>query len=215
MIASPADGQNLDIVTLPGHITYAVRMARWEPNARERLVRAALDLFTEQGYDATTVNEIAERAGLTKTTFFRHFPDKREVLFSGQELHSRLLAEGVAAAPDSATPLEAVGYALDALAGGFPDERRDIAVRLRVVVAASPELQERAASKHAGLAAALIEALGKRGVPELTASLAAELGARAFDRAFARWADPATPQTMTELARHALDELRTAVAALE
>ena len=70
--------------TVPSHITYAVRMARWEPNARERLVRAALDLFTEQGYDATTVNEIADRAGLTKTTFFRHFPDKREVLFAGQ-----------------------------------------------------------------------------------------------------------------------------------
>ena len=61
-------------------------MARWEPNASERLVRAAVDLFTEQGYDATTVTQIADRAGgLTKTTFFRHFPDKREVLFAGQE----------------------------------------------------------------------------------------------------------------------------------
>jgi AcrR family transcriptional regulator len=189
-------------------------MARWEPNARERFVRAALDLFTEQGYDATTVNEIAERAGLTKTTFFRHFPDKREVLFAGQELHSRLLAEGIAAAPDSATPLEAVGAALDALAGSFTDERRDIATRLRVVVAANPELQERAASKHTGLAEAMTDGLRKRGVSELTASLAAELGARAFDRAFTRWADPSTPQTLTELARLALDELRTAATAL-
>jgi len=65
-------------------------MARWEPNARERLVLAALDLFAEQGYDSTTVTQIAGRAGLTKTTFFRHFPDKREVLFAGQEVHSRL-----------------------------------------------------------------------------------------------------------------------------
>src|ERR1700677_2476222 len=114
MIASPADGQNLDIVTLPGHITYAVRMARWEPNAAERLVRAALDLFTEQGYDATTVNEIAERAGLTKTTFFRHFPDKREVLFAGQGVHTRILADAITAAPGLATPLETVGAALEA-----------------------------------------------------------------------------------------------------
>ncbi|MBI0381962.1 helix-turn-helix transcriptional regulator, partial [Streptomyces albiflaviniger] len=81
-------------------------MARWEPNAQERLVRAALELFTEQGYDATTVNEIADRAGLTKTTFFRHFRDKREVLFAGQDTHTRLLADAIAAAPGPATPLE-------------------------------------------------------------------------------------------------------------
>src|ERR1039458_8546224 len=85
-------------MTVPSNITYAVLMARWEPNARERLVRAALDLFTEQGYDATTVNEIADRAGLTKTTFFRHFPDKREVLFAGQDVHARLLADAITAA---------------------------------------------------------------------------------------------------------------------
>src|SRR5215471_353402 len=103
---------------LPSHITYAVTMGRWEPNARERLVRAALDLFTERGYDATTVNEIADRAGgLTKTTFFRHFPDKREVLFAGQEIHSRLLADAVAAAPDSATPLQAVASPLASVTG--------------------------------------------------------------------------------------------------
>ncbi|WP_022907304.1 TetR/AcrR family transcriptional regulator, partial [Curtobacterium sp. B18] len=83
-------------------------MARWEPGARERLVIAAVDLFTEQGYDATTVVEIAERAGVTKSTFFRHFPDKRELLVAGQETLSRLLAEGIAEAPAEATPLDAV-----------------------------------------------------------------------------------------------------------
>src|ERR1700734_3756817 len=96
-------------MALPSHITYSVPMARWEPNTRERLGRAPPDLFTERGYDATTVSEIAERAGgLTKMTFFRHFPDKREVLFAaGQEVHSRLLADAIAAAPVPATPLEA------------------------------------------------------------------------------------------------------------
>ena len=91
-------------------------MARWEPDARQRLVAAALDLFTEQGYDDTTVAQIADRAGLTKSTFFRHFPDKREVLVAGQDTLCRLLAEGIAAAPESATPLEAVGAALEAAA---------------------------------------------------------------------------------------------------
>jgi AcrR family transcriptional regulator len=189
-------------------------MARWEPNARVRLVYAALDLFTEQGYDATTVNEIADRAGLTKTTFFRHFPDKREVLFAGQDVHARLLADGIAAAPESATPLEAVGAGLDALAATFTDDRREFSARLRPVIAGHAELRERAAFKHAGLAEAITEALGKRGVPEPTAGLAGELGVRAFYRAFDEWADPACRQTCTELTRRALAELRAATAAL-
>ncbi|HEX8007677.1 MAG TPA: helix-turn-helix domain-containing protein [Trebonia sp.] len=196
-------------------------MGRWEPNARERLVRAAVDLFAEQGYDATTVNEIAERAGgLTKTTFFRHFPDKREVLFAGQEIHSRLLADAIAAAPDSATPFQAVAAALDAVAATFTDDRRDFSARLRAVIADSSELQERAAFKRAAfkraaLAEAMTDALHKRGVPDPAASLAAELGARAFYRAFDHWSDPTNQQTLADLARQTLDELRAAIATLD
>jgi AcrR family transcriptional regulator len=201
-------------VTLPSHINYPVLVARWEPNTPERLVRAALDLFTEQGYDATTVSQIAERAGVTKMTFFRHFPDKREVLFAGQEIHSRILADAIAAAPGPATPVQAVGAALDALAATFTEERREFAARLLPVIAAHSELRERSAFKHIGLTQAMGEALEKRGVPELTASLAAELGLRAFDRAFSQWADPASQQTLTELTRQALAELRAATTTL-
>ena len=189
-------------------------MARWEPNARQRLVLAALDLFAEQGYDDTTVNQIAQRAGLTKTTFFRHFRDKREVLFAGQETHSRLLADGAAAAPDPATPLEAVGAALDALTASFTPEQREFGPRLLTVIAGNPELRERSTFKSAALADALTTALGKRGVPDLTAGLAAELGVRAFHRAFERWLDPARQETLPELAREALGELRAAAATL-
>ncbi|HUC56145.1 MAG TPA: helix-turn-helix domain-containing protein [Streptosporangiaceae bacterium] len=193
-------------------------MSRWEPNARRRLVLAALELFTEQGYDATTVTEIAERAGgLTKTTFFRHFPDKREVLFAGQELHSQLLSDAIAAAPVSATPLQAVACALDALTATFTDDRREFSARLMKVVADNSELRERAASKQAALTDAVTGALRKRDVPDPAASLAAELGVRAFDRAFRQWADPASrgnQHTLTELARQALGELRTAIATL-
>jgi AcrR family transcriptional regulator len=191
-------------------------MARWEPNARERLVRAALDLFIEQGYDATTVNEIAERAGgLTKTTFFRHFPDKREVLFAGQEIHGRLLADAAAAAPDSATPLQVVASALDAVTATFTDDRREFSARLRAVIADNRELQERAASKRAALAEAMTDALHERGVPDPAASLAAELGVRAFYSAFDRWSDPVSKQTLTDLTRQTLNELRAAIVALD
>jgi len=189
-------------------------MARWEPDARKRLVVAALDLFGEQGYDSTTVTQIASRAGLTKTTFFRHFSDKREVLFAGQEVHSRLLADGAAAAPDEATPLEVVAAALDALTASFTAEQRERAPRLQAVIAGHPELRERATFKRAALTAALVSALGKRGVPDLTAALAADLGARALDRAFDRWIEPSSQQTLADLAREELRALRTAAMAL-
>jgi AcrR family transcriptional regulator len=179
------------------------------------LVRAALDLFSEQGYDNTTVIEIAERAGLTKTTFFRHFPDKREVLFAGQDTHRRLLTDGIATAPDSATPLEAVAAALDAATVAFTPAQREFGPRLQGVIADYRELQEREAFKRADLAAAMTDALHKRDVPDPTARLAAELGVFAFYRAFARWSDPTNQQTFTELARQTLHELRAATAALD
>ena len=189
-------------------------MPRWEPNGRERLVRAALDLFTEQGYDSTTVAQIAERAGLNPSTFFRHFPDKREVLFAGQDTLAQLFADGIAAAPASAPPLQAVAAALDAVAIAFPPGRRDLGPQRRAVIAANAELQERDALKRAGFAAAMTEALQARGVPDPAAALAAELGVLAFSRAYARWADPASRQPFSELARQALQELQAASTAL-
>src|SRR5688500_17570526 len=99
-------------------------MGRWEPDARERLVRAALDLFSEQGYENTTCAQIAERAGLTKSTYFRHFRDKREVLFGGQDELLELIIGGIAGAPESAGALAAVEAALVAMAVTFTDERR-------------------------------------------------------------------------------------------
>lgn len=177
-------------------------------------MRAALDLFTEQGYDNATVAEIAERAGLNKSTFFRHFRDKREVLFAAQDILRQLFTNGIAAAPAAATPLEAVASALAAAAAIFPPGQRDLAPRRRAVIAAHPELQEREALKRAGFAGAMTAALQARGVPDPAASLAAELGVLAFQRANARWADPANQQLFDELARQSLQELQSAVRTL-
>lgn len=189
-------------------------MPRWEPDARERLVLAALDLFTEKGYDDTTVAEIAERAGLTKSTFFRHFSDKREVLFVGQDILHRLLADGIAAAPASATPLQAVGCALEAASAGFPPERQTFARRRQAVVAANSELQEREALKRGGLTSVMAQTLGQRGVAEPTAGLAAEVGMLAFRTAFSRWIEPGNARDFAVLARESLDELQAAGTAL-
>ena len=187
-------------------------MARWEPNASERLALAALELFAERGYENTTVIDIAQRAGLTKSTFFRHFQDKREVLF-GDGTMNGLLAEAIAAAPATATPLEAVADALDAAGRqAFTPARREFVARRRAVIAANPELQEREALKGLGLTASMIEALGRRGVPDLSACVAAELGALALKIAYERWSDTVNGGDFSEVARRALGEVQAASA---
>ncbi len=190
-------------------------MGRWQPGATERLVVAAVDLFTEQGYDATTVAQIAERAGVTKSTFFRHFPDKRELLVAGQETLSRLLADGITEAPATASPLEAVAAGLERASGAMGPTNRELGPRLKAAVAASTELQERDALKSVGLAAAMTAALVARGVPDPTARLAGELGVLAFKRGYADWSGGG--DDAEGLARHALgalEDLRTAAASL-
>lgn len=187
-------------------------MARWEPNARERLVLAALDLFAERGYENTTVIEIAERAGLTKSTFFRHFQDKREVLFGGDAM-ANLLAEGIAGASVDAGPLEAVAAAFDAVGrDAFTPARRIFVTRRRAVISANLELQEREALKGVGLTVAMAEALERRGVPDLTASVAAELGALTLKIAYDRWTDPTNRDEFGEVARRTLEEIQAASA---
>ena len=191
-------------------------MPRWEPGGRERLVVAAVDLFTEQGYDATTVAQIVERAGVTRSTFFRHFADKREVLVAGQETLSQLLAEGIAESPASASPLEAVAAGLERASSAMGPLNRELGPRLKAAVAASIELQERDALKSVGLAAAMTTALLARGVPDPTAHLAGELGVLAFKRGYAEWSE-GNRDAEDDLAQHALaalDALRAASASL-
>jgi AcrR family transcriptional regulator len=190
-------------------------MSRWEPNASERLERASLELFVERGYDTTTVAEIAERAGLTKRTFFRHFADKREVLFGGQEILCRLIVEGIIGAPGSATPIGMIAAALEAVAPVFAQERLELVRQRQSVIAAQPDLRERELLKGATLTAAIAEGLRKRGVSEPIASVAAELGHLALRMIFARWAAPGNDRKYAEFIQEVLDELTTATAALE
>lgn len=191
-------------------------MARWEPGARERLVIAAVDLFAEQGYDATTVMQIAQRAGVTKSTFFRYFPDKRELLAAGQETLSRLLAEGIAEAPANAGPLDAVAAGLERASSAMGPMNRELGPRLKAAVAASAELQERDALKSVGLAAAMTTALLARGVPDPTAHLAAEMGVLAFKQGYAEWSgdDRDAENELAQRTLAALAELRAASASL-
>ena len=186
-------------------------MARWQPDARGRLEQAALELFVERGYENTTVADIADKAGLTERTFFRHFADKREVLFSGSDALRDLLASSVAAAPRSVAPIEAVGAALEA-ASGMLHERRDIVKRRQSVIDANPELRERELIKLASLADVLAVAVRQRGVKDPEARLTAEAGIAGFKIAFDRWAIDPKRRDLAQLVRESLEALKAVTA---
>jgi AcrR family transcriptional regulator len=182
-------------------------MSRWKPDAAGRLVVAAITLFAEQGYQATTVSEIAERAGLTQRTFFRYFTDKREVLFSGSEELSHLWLEAVAAAPPEAAPLAAVAAGLDPVAGMFIERHAFARIRA-AIIEANPELKERELIKLQTLAGAIEEALIERGVSASAAILAAQAGVTVFHVAFAVWVAQDDPTAFRRLMDESLEELR-------
>jgi len=186
-------------------------MGRWEPNARGRLLQAALELYGERGFEQTTAAEIAQRAGLTERTFFRHFADKREVLFAGAEALRDLLVSAVADAPDSAAPIDAAVAGIEA-AGAAIQEGGDLARRRQTIIAASAELQERELIKLASLASALADELRRRGVPEPAASLTAEEGIAVFRIAFDRWILDPGQQDFPQLIRESLEALKAVTA---
>ena len=168
-------------------IAYAVTVSRWAPDARERLETAALDLFAENGYEETTVAQIADRAGLNRATFFRHFADKREVLFSGEDKLAGLFADGIRAAAPAATLTECLQAAFAAAGAVMTPQQRARAARRLRVVAANTEVQERGLLKHARIAGSVSAALRARGADDLTARLGAEVAMLAFSVAVERW----------------------------
>ena len=170
-----------------------------------------MELYGEHGFEQTTVAEIAARAGLTERTFFRHFADKREVLFYGMEMLRGLLTQAVADAPASATAMDAVGAAFEAAGAMFQENPER--VRLRdAIVSGHAELRERELIKLAAMAAAVADALRDRGIPDPAASLAAETGMAVFKVAFARWiSDPGQPD-LPRIYRESMAELKGALA---
>jgi AcrR family transcriptional regulator len=186
-------------------------MARWEPDASGRLVEAAMQLYRERGFDQTTVADIAARAGLTERTFFRYFADKREVLFSGSRALQDFFVGQVAAAPAGTSPIDVVAGAVAQSASFFAD-RRDFARHRQALIVAHAELHERELIKFAALAAAMGEALRRRGVPASAASLAADAGMTIFKRAFEAWLGDGKKRDLAFHVRAAHAELEGVVA---
>jgi AcrR family transcriptional regulator len=184
-------------------------VSRWAPDARERLESAALDLFVENGYEETTVAQIAERAGLNRATFFRHFADKREVLFGGEDLLLGLFGDAIRDAPMDATVTECLQAAFAAADSAMTPKQRVKATQRVRVLAVNTEVQERGLLKHARITGAISAVLRARGTDELTARLAAEVGMLAFTIAFQRWMASTNGEPFAVYASAALRELQT------
>jgi AcrR family transcriptional regulator len=171
-----------------------------------------MQLYVERGFEQTTVAEIAKRAGLTARTFFRYFADKREVLFAGSADLQEHLVHALEAAPNSASPMQAVSAALAAAATALGQHREHSRQR-QSVINANAELRERELIKLASLAAALADGLRRRGVPEPDASLAAETGIVVLRIAFERWVSEPHGADLSQTMHAALDRLKTVTTA--
>jgi AcrR family transcriptional regulator len=168
-------------------------MSRWQPEGRRRLQEAAMALFAERGFAQTTAAAIAERAGLTERTFFRYFPDKREVLFDGGAVMQEVLVTAVAGAPPQAPTLDVILAGLTAIAREMQPNRPFSLQRARII-ADQPELQERELAKLEAWSAGLTIVFRERGQSDAAAQLAAGLAITLFRNAFQRWiTDPGDP----------------------
>ena len=187
-------------------------MPRSGAEARRRLQQAALELYRERGFDQTTTAEIAARAGVNERTFFRHFPDKREVLFDGEADLRAALMQAVAEAPDGLQPLEILLWAFRK-AGRILEDNRPFSEPRLEIIAVTPALRERDLAKAASLTDAVAEALRQRDVADRLAALAAQTGWAAFHHAAQAWIDDPS-QSLDAHLLQAFDDLRILSAAV-
>jgi AcrR family transcriptional regulator len=170
-------------------------------------------LYSEHGFEDTTVAEIAMRAGLTERTFFRHFADKPEVLFAGSDQLQQAIVSALGATPASTRPIDAVAAGLAAAGAYFSAERRDYARRRQAITGSNAKLRERELIKLASLGSAIADTLRRRGVQDPAASLSAEAGMGVFRIAFERWVDKNNEQDWSALVNESLVHLKQLITA--
>jgi len=187
-------------------------MSRWQPHARERLERAAVELFIEQGFAETTVPQITARAGLTTRTFFRHFADKREVLFARDAELPAVVAQIAADAPASLSPMMLIAHALEIVAATRLEGQLAYLRTRHAVIQADEGLRERELRKLSALSDAINQGFRDRGLDELTSILAAQLAVTVFSVTISRWLDQDGEQPLSELVHDTLRALRSVTA---
>ncbi len=188
-------------------------MSRWQPDARERLERAALELFTEQGFTATTVPQITARAGLTTRTFFRHFADKREVLFADDGDIPALAARLIAEAPPGLGPMDIIEAGLETVAAAQFSGGVEKLIQRRAVIESDEGLRERELRKLRALTEAIEQGFRDRGVGELDAVLIAHLTVTVFSISIGRWVGQHGATSLPDVFRQTWSSMRSVLAA--
>lgn len=183
-------------------------MARWQPDARARLQQAALELFEERGFAATTVPAITARAGLTTRSFFRHFADKREVLFADEADLPAYAEKLVTEAPADATESAVILAGLRAVAEARFEGRKEAIRQWRAIVAADAGLRERELQKRAALAAAVRDGFRARGLDPTGAALLAETSATLMYVSITTWLEADDDRQLYDIIEITLETLR-------
>jgi AcrR family transcriptional regulator len=186
-------------------------VSRWRPGARERLQQAALELFAEQGFAATTVPEITARAGLTTRTFFRHFADKREVLYADDAEVPGLVARMMAEALPSADPLTLIVEGLRTVAETRFEPRKAALRARRDLVRSDGRLQERDLHKRAVMSEAIQDGFRARGVEPARAALLAETCVTLISVSLTEWLEDGGDRTLYAIILDTLETLRAAL----
>ncbi len=185
-------------------------MARWQPDGTGRLQHAAVTLFLERGYANVSVADIADRAGLTKRTFFNHFPDKREVVFAGAPALVASILDHLDRVDEDVDALDACVMALTQAGEAELSAYREVAHLRSALIASSSELQERDLIKRAAMTSAIAEALARRGLADRQATLTAQVAVTIFTTAYQDWTEQPDADFET-LMQHVLDDLRRSV----
>jgi AcrR family transcriptional regulator len=171
-----------------------------------------MELFGEHGYEQTTVAEIAERAGLTERTFFRHYADKREVLFGGGGRFRDAFVGKLEHALGTMNPLQAVTFAAQSAGAALEEHRgREFAAARQRIITVNPDLRERELIKIADVTAAMADVLRGNGVEEPDASMTAELGMAGFRVGFDRWLALGEQRSLPGLIHEALGRIPSVV----
>ncbi|MEN0022805.1 MAG: helix-turn-helix domain-containing protein [Microbacterium sp.] len=192
-------------------MTTTSRAGRPKASSRETLAEAACELFLERGYDATSVADITQRAGVSRSSFFNYFSSKSDVLWSGLDARIDGVGTALGELGDRADAAAVRSILVDALRGFAPDPLA-LALRNRTAMGLDEELARDSALRLARLASIVASAASGSGVSRIRADVVGAAHAAAVLSSLRAWAEQgagySAPETVLADALSNLEDLR-------
>lgn len=186
------------------------RAGRPRASSRETLAEAACELFLEQGYDATSVADITQRAGVSRSSFFNYFSSKSDVLWSGLDARIEQALEMIAVLGSDASG-SGVREALESVVRGFAPDPLALALRNAGAMGVEAELERDTGMRHARLATGIADAACRSGVGAIPADILGSAHAAAVLSSLRVWAErgagSGTPEALFQQALHSIHDL--------